>query len=454
MGSIDPTKYQGGEHFAQSILSDSKLMKELFPNIKPEDMPSASLVGQLADLKKALKKEYDLDNILSQKKDLIARGQLLKTTTSEYIKERDTYISQIDKMLDDAKAKMIQGDMANPEKAAKMTNYLKYLETLKARQNKRYIDYSNQAIEAHNAEITRIDNEYTTNLNAFEEELQTQAAITQERYTNMRNMLKEMWDNVDKKEEHALDIAYKQAQIDAMYAKNSPTIDIDTYKQKNLILDAMTEDNEEGKPGELIGSIQEMVDNVSNGVELGDPVKSTLMILGDYIKPQLASPNIDASTFIKRLDNYTRMLLEYQGNLGEENTREKQYAYNVAKKVAEGADEYLQNYVKSADLGNIKDALKRLTGQKGWIKFKGGKEELVDKGEDEMEKFMLGALFDSYEANKAIGNNDTFQTYLDENGDNQVVDKIDDLTDSQFKSNIVDNIIERYYYASTMGLTQ
>jgi len=87
-------------------------------------------------------------------------------------------------------------------------------------------------------------------------------------------------------------------------------------------------------------------------------------------------------------------------------------------------------------------------------KFKGGRDEFIKEGKDEMEKFMLGSLFDSYEANKAIGNNDAFQTYLDENGDNQVVDKIDDLTDSQFKSNIVDNIIERYYYASTMGLIQ
>ena len=159
---------------------------------------------------------------------------------------RDKYIERLDSLIDTTNESMIDMDMANPYINKQMNNYRNYLYIMKGRQQKRYADFLKTAINQHNLELTRAQNAYDSTLKQFNRELDSKTAITEEDYNNINEMLKEMYNTLDKREEKEarmgiLNEQLLKAQFDNIdtslraYENNTMT-KADTEKSKNNYL--------------------------------------------------------------------------------------------------------------------------------------------------------------------------------------------------------------------------
>jgi hypothetical protein len=169
--------------FAASLMSNPELYKQMFPGVSDEAVPKgASLAGQLGDLQKRLEEENGLDRITEQLAEAKKAGTTLVPDMGDYIRGRDQYIADIDKMIEDTQSKMAASDLGNPETAAVMSNYLNYLYTQKGKQNKKYIDYMSSSIDDFNANITNLNDEYKNVSDRVNKLFQIEGAITEEEY--------------------------------------------------------------------------------------------------------------------------------------------------------------------------------------------------------------------------------------------------------------------------------
>ena len=68
----------------------------------------------------------------------------------------------IQQLITDNKDAMAKMDTSNPFVAQSMGRYTNYLSVLKGRQEKRYVDYINDSIGAHNADMQFMVDGYNT----------------------------------------------------------------------------------------------------------------------------------------------------------------------------------------------------------------------------------------------------------------------------------------------------
>lgn len=187
----------GAKTFTYNIMADKEKFKTMFPNVPEESLPiGASLVGQINALEASLKKQYKVDELANNLTKLSNRGLTITDDLKGYMTARDEYISTLDKMITDAQDRSLKTDMSNPTNREMNSNYMNYLYIMKGRQQKRYTDFLNSAINYHNQELSRAETSYNTAYNNFNSTLKSKSALVQEDYNRLSDMLGEMYDNV------------------------------------------------------------------------------------------------------------------------------------------------------------------------------------------------------------------------------------------------------------------
>jgi len=211
----------------------------------------ASLVRQEADLKDALKKEYNIDQLYNNLQAKKNQGMTIESDLTDYITARDKYIEKIDGMIDTTLNKIANSSMiGDPNYQKRMNNYTNYLYLMKGKQQKRYTDFLKSGINQYNSELTRLSDEYNTAYKNFTDEFNTSKAITEEDYNRQYQMLQDMYNNVENRQKSIynmgiLDEQYKQEQVKTLKGLNdlksnsngiklSPT---QTNKLSSLLLD-------------------------------------------------------------------------------------------------------------------------------------------------------------------------------------------------------------------------
>jgi len=194
----------GSKAFAMDVMGDKKKMAEVLgiPEESLDLLPDSPFLSvQLNDLKSSLKKEYGLDNKLQKLEDLQSQGVTIESDLTAYIREKDKYYNQLDTMYDKAEKMIANTDTSNPYVAQRYNNYLNYLTVLKGRQNQRYIDFLKSGIDYHNADLKRAEDSYNTSVKAVDAIFATQKDITTEQFKDIEAILKDMYDNVTKRDD-------------------------------------------------------------------------------------------------------------------------------------------------------------------------------------------------------------------------------------------------------------
>ena len=191
----------GAKTFTDIMMNDQEKFKTMFPNTPDSAIPrGASLVGQVNELEKVLKEEYKIDKLNSNLTSLVDRGMTITDDISGYMTARDEYISKLDTMITAAQDKSLKTDMSNPTNREMAGNYMNYLYIMKGRQQKRYTDFLNSAINYHNQELTRAETSYQNAYSNFTSALKNKTDFAKEDYTRLSNLLGDMYDNVNSME--------------------------------------------------------------------------------------------------------------------------------------------------------------------------------------------------------------------------------------------------------------
>jgi hypothetical protein len=205
----------GGEGAAMALLGTPAgriaLAKKM--NIRVEDLPDTSLIFKnISDVEDKLKKELKLNELRDAMLQRTLDGKNIENDLKEEFRNRDTYVKEVDALMDSAREMRKGMDMANPMVAKDYNNYMQYLTTLKAKQQARYTDFSNSAINNFNARSTEIENkyklmqdEYNTELDRFKNEQGLNITM----YNQLKSSLAEQWKLYQSKEE----IAYNSLKI-------------------------------------------------------------------------------------------------------------------------------------------------------------------------------------------------------------------------------------------------
>lgn len=195
-------------------------LRRMHPGVPDEQLPlGAGLTGQLDALKQRLNEEYQLSELGNQYKNMISSGNTLEADLTSYIKGRDTYIKDIDKMIDDVKTSATKG-MHDPASIASTNNYIDYLTVLKGRQNNRYIDLLKMSLESHDNKMKTITDAYNNAVTAYNEALSSESKMTVDRYNQVYSELASVYDMVQQGPGVAQDAALKQMQLQKAYYDN------------------------------------------------------------------------------------------------------------------------------------------------------------------------------------------------------------------------------------------
>lgn len=293
---------------AWKLMEDTDRLKKM--GVPESLLPThgASLTGQIKSLSDTLKEETGLTRTENNLRNLQERGMTITDDLTFYIKNKDKYIKNINKMMDGAKEYEDKIDMSLPENQRTMKNYNNYLHILKGRQQQRYIDFLNTGINYHNAELTRATNVYNTARQNFTEELSYQTSITKENYERLNNILMDMYSNITGREEREIEkkllenellqsnYETMEAQID--YVNLSLGIDEDEEEKiekkkiieiaRQVIADNPDSSDEELKVG-LLENTPELSVTLINSLIKTRPVKK---IEEDWIKENFTEDEI------------------------------------------------------------------------------------------------------------------------------------------------------------------
>lgn len=204
----------GPASFALQVQADADKLKEFMPNVPMDMLPvGASLTRQVADVEDALREKYKVEEMENNLDRLKGTGLTIEGNLADYMTARDQYIERLDSLIDTTNESMVDMDMANPYINKQMNNYRNYLYIMKGRQQKRYADFLKTGIKQYNLELTRAQNAYDSTLKQFNRELDSKKAITEEDYNNINEMLREMYDSLDKREEKELRLGILNEQL-------------------------------------------------------------------------------------------------------------------------------------------------------------------------------------------------------------------------------------------------
>lgn len=164
-------------------------------------LPEYMLSSQLIDLRNVRYDEFRIDEQRNKIFDKQARGLTIEDDLRGYVRGKDEYLGQVDKLLFDTRKSVSEMDTSNPYVAERMGNYVNYLTILKGRQNQRYIDFLDMSIRDHRADIDQSINMYNRDLETVNKLISDEAALTTEAHTNIKDMLTEMYDNIEARED-------------------------------------------------------------------------------------------------------------------------------------------------------------------------------------------------------------------------------------------------------------
>jgi hypothetical protein len=188
----------GANAFASKVMNDKDMYAELFPGVPADQLPvGASLTDQINTLYKTLSDEHNLTQLHDSLIDAANQGYTLKDDASAYIQGKDQYLNQIDQMLTNAETSAVNNPMnTDPWYAQTMQNYLTYLTTLRGRTTQRYVDYVNTTVNAQNAKIQTLQNDYNTAAAQVQTLFNTDSQITVQQYNETKQTLVDMYNNL------------------------------------------------------------------------------------------------------------------------------------------------------------------------------------------------------------------------------------------------------------------
>jgi hypothetical protein len=230
-------------------------LRQMYPGVPDDELPlAAGVSGQINALKKRLNEENQLDLLANERKNLITSGGTLFPDLTSYIKGRDTYIKDVDKMIEDVKDNMATG-LSDPASIAANHSYLNYLSILKGRQNNRYIDLLNSAVTSHDNRMKTITESYNDALSNYNDALSSGKKITVDRYKQVYDDLSKLYTLVQSGPKLALDAELKKQQILKAQLDNvkstkeisGETTENDIMKEAKTYQDKILETSGDGK---------------------------------------------------------------------------------------------------------------------------------------------------------------------------------------------------------------
>jgi len=177
-------------------------LKEWFPDIPEEDLPIGAIwTDEIPAIKERLDDEYKLNELLDNVSKLDSQGLTIEDDLQAYVRGRDQYIKDINKMIDNVNNVYTERDVSDPRIRTMLDKYRNYLYMSKGRQEVRYTDYVNRSITEHEARLERATDTYNSNLKQFNSALADEKDMTEERYDMYSSMLKDMYNSLDDREE-------------------------------------------------------------------------------------------------------------------------------------------------------------------------------------------------------------------------------------------------------------
>jgi len=193
----------GAETTAAMLWQDKDKLAEMLGMSKESAklLPEYMLSSQLIDLRNARYDEFRIDEQRNKILDKQNRGLTYEDDLKTHVRGRDKYLGQIEKLLTDTKKSISEMDTSNPYVAQRMENYVNYLTILKGRQNQRYIDFIDMSMRDFRADINQSTNMYNRDLETVNKLITDESALTSEAHTNIKNMLTEMYNNIEARED-------------------------------------------------------------------------------------------------------------------------------------------------------------------------------------------------------------------------------------------------------------
>lgn len=152
----------------------------------------------IAENQTTLWDKYNIGGLQNEINTLKAEGATLPRDIESYITARDKYIATTDKNISDFISNaMSSGSLSDPANAAKVNSQLNYLYTLRGRQNQSYIGYLTDAVNQHQAELDGVLNQYSTALNAYQNELTNANKVTESEYNMYMQALSDMYTAIE-----------------------------------------------------------------------------------------------------------------------------------------------------------------------------------------------------------------------------------------------------------------
>lgn len=354
-----------------------------------------SLQAYLSDLDKKLKTDFNLAPLETELSNLKAQKANLVPTLTDYIRGKDTYLSAIDQMIDNAESQLLKEDMGNPAVSSSYNNYLTYLYTLKGRQNSRYGKYLNSAIDDYNAEVDRTQSNYENVYNQYNDAITRTTDIAQSEYETLYNTMSDLYTSLE-------NAPIRRASLDALKLENL----INQVKLTEDLIGQNYSTNEDYQK-ELIAYTKKLEDSDGNFnmAILGDSGLEGLFAEVDYM-------NGDRKAMAKAISNVMSNTIANSGGDMEKVAEYKKLINDLAKVegggplaamlypgISTSSSQLTADFVLN-NLGSIKKATKDLVKSGFWSKKtgltdkEGWKKDHSDLGEGFLEN-----LYNSITAN-------------------------------------------------------
>ena len=437
----------GAEALSAEVLGNRELLGKILPPEVLATFPMSGLKADMVtDLKASVKASHGLDSQLDMLMKMSNQSMTVDKDLQAYIRGKDEYLGQVDKMIDDYTTQYANTDMSNPYVAKRAENYLNYLTVLQGRQNTRYTNFLNLAIASNTNNLKQTQALYdSTYEKANEEYLDTKASYT-ESYDDIKAMLKDMYNNMETQTE--LIKANELYQLEHDKAVNDLATSALKLKKEEKESENTTYDSPDLK----------LIKTFALGMDEDIPGQFGTYDLGtaiDKAKSINQSPQVISETFIAQhknnivngiknkqlftvLNNYspslkaiTESIAESADLLARNMTKEGlamtqaqrefeqkvlDYAVLMGDKIDSMTNYGVSNGIKSVLENNIsvvRTAIEDLSG-KGWFDVT----EKADDRDDFIKAYesdlgeLASVLFDFYQTN-AAGNEDTSNNFIE-----------------------------------------
>lgn len=213
--------------------------------------PNSPFAGGLAksidDFNDKLKDSLGLPALETQLSDLKNQSGNIVPTLTSYIQGRDKYVGFIDKMIDQTNDQISNGNIGDDVTMNRLNNYLNYLYTLKGRQNARYGQFLNTAVNQYNNDVTNLQNHVDTVTKNYQDKIANQATISQNEYNLQYTALTDAYNQLDQAPLKQANLDMVNSQViannaqnvqNAITAANGPAIFKSMAEYEPLVLDS------------------------------------------------------------------------------------------------------------------------------------------------------------------------------------------------------------------------